>query len=162
MAKKKAASERKPSTAKRKKWSSQRGRTIPSNGSAESPINVAPEVDTKIPIGEAMRLAVKQLGDLKVDNDLAPQQLRELGDIVEDIARRQAAYDAKAEEAKTAKKSLESVQELLIEKVRTYTHPSPLPLFDEKQAEDDRAEMVAGGDVEELGIDETPVVEAVQ
>jgi hypothetical protein len=154
MAKKKARSEGKPKTsAKRKHWSSQRGRTIPSNGSVEAPIVVAPEPEPKIAIAEAMRLAVEKLGDLKVNDDLAPQQLRELGELCEDITRRQAAYDAKAEEAKTAKKSLESAQELLIEKVRTFTHPNVLPLFDETVEEDARAEMIAGGDVEELGLE---------
>lgn len=158
MAKKKPAAKAKPrAKAGRKKWSAQRGRTIKGNGSVEQPVNVAPEPEERVNIGEAMRIAVEKLGAVKIDNDLAPQQLREIGEIVEDIARRQAAYDAKAEEAKTAKKSLESVTELLIEKARSFTHPSPLPLFDQESAEDERAEMIAGGPVEELGLESASV-----
>lgn len=156
MAKKKAPAKSKPrAKVGRQKWSAERGRTIPSNGSVEQPINVAPDVETKVSIGEAMRLAVEKLGDVKIDNDLAPQQLRELGECYEDVARRQAAFDAKSEEAKTAKKSLESATALMLEKVRSFTHPAPMPLFDHEQAEDDRAEMVTGGDVEELGVPAT-------
>ena len=153
MAKKKPAARsqtKSKAPAKRKKWSSERGRTIPSNGSVEQPIVVAPDVDERVPIGDAMRVAVEKLGDIKIDSDLAVGQLRELGEVVEEIARRQAAYDARAEEAKTAKKSLESAQELLVEKARSFTHPTSLPLFDETQAEDDHAEMLAGGDVEDV------------
>jgi hypothetical protein len=155
MAKKRSAGKAKPrAKAGRKKWSAQRGRTVKSNGSVEQPINVAPEPEEKVTIGEAMRLAVEKLGDVKVDKDLAPSQMAQLGECYEDVTRRQAAFDAKSEEAKTAKKSLESATELLLEKVRSFTHPSPLPLFDHAEAEDDRAEMLTGGDVEELGVQE--------
>jgi hypothetical protein len=140
--------------AKRKKWSASRGRTVKSNGSVDEPIVVAPDVVETVTIGEAMRIAVEKLGDITIDPTLAVGQLRELGEVVEEIARRQAAFDAKSEEAKTAKKSLESAQELLQEKTRSFTHPSPLPLFDHQSEEDDRAEMLSGGDVEELGTEE--------
>lgn len=139
--------------AGRKNWSASRGRTMKSNGSVEETVNVAPEPDTRIPIGEAMRLAVEKLGDVKIDNDLAPSQLAQLGECYEDVTRRQAAFDAKSEEAKTAKKSLESATELLLEKVRSFTHPSPLPLFDNVEREDDLTAMRGGGDVEELGLE---------
>lgn len=154
MAKKKAAAKTKPrAKAGRKNWSAQRGRTVKSSGSVDQPIQVAPEPEERVTIGEAMRIAVEKLGDVNVDKDLAPSQMAQLGECYEEWTRRQAAFDAKSEEAKTAKKSLESATELLLEKVRSFTHPSPLPLFDQKEAEDDRAEMVAGGDVEELGIE---------
>lgn len=93
-----------------------------------------------------MRLAVDGLGDITIDNELAPKQLRELADVYEDVARAQAAFNAKADAAKIAKKALESVTALLLEKVRSFTHPAPLPLFDHQQAEDDRDDMLAGGD----------------
>lgn len=109
-----------------------------SNGSISESVEVAPE---KIPIGEAMRRAVEELGEVVVDDQLAPQQMRELGDCLENVTRMQAAYDARAEEAKTAKKSLESAQNLLIEKVRLFTHPAPLPLFDGKEREQDQQTM---------------------
>ena len=114
------------------------------NGSLES-MEVAPEVE-KIPIGEAMRRAVEALGDVKIDRDLAPKQLAELADLYEDITGRQAAFDAKSEEAKTAKKSLESAQNLLLEKVRTFTHPAPLPLFDQAEREADHKDMLDSTD----------------
>jgi len=136
-----------------------RANVIPSNGDLPTSTEVAPE---KIPIGEAMRKAVEELGDVVVDNELAPQQLRELGDCFEEVTRRRAAYNARAEEAKTAKKGLDAATELLLEKVRTFTHPKPLPLFDQKQAEEDLSEMIGAGEVEtvedatELGLDGAP------
>lgn len=113
--------------------------TFPPNGDMPSSGEVLPE---KVAIGEAMRRAVEALGDVQIDDDLAPSQLRQLGEIIEDITRRQAAFNLKNDEAKTAKKSLESAQELLILMCCEFTHPSPLPLFDQKQAEDDHAEML--------------------
>lgn len=130
--------------AGRKAWTAGRRNTHKANGSVAESAAAVPEPETKITIGEAMRRAVEELGEVIVDDTLAPQQLRELGECYEEVARRQAAYDAKAEEAKTAKKSLESAQALILEKVRTYTHPAPLPLFDAAQAEADEAAMVAG------------------
>jgi hypothetical protein len=102
-----------------------------------------------VPIGEAMRRAVEQLGEAVVDPGLAPTQLLELGALFEDVTRRKAAHTARAEEAKTAKKGLESAIEILLEKVRTFTHPAPLPLFDQKEAEADRAAMLNSGEVED-------------
>jgi hypothetical protein len=135
-------------TAGRQTWSSSRSRTIKPNGGLVESLPVPAEPTETVPIGEAMRRAVEALGDVKVDPGLAPTQLLELGECYEDVARRQAAYDAKAEEAKTARKSLESAKELLLEKVRTFTHPAPLPLFDTSQAEADREAMLGGGDVD--------------
>lgn len=108
-------------------------------------VEVAPSL---VPVGEAMRLAVEQLGDVKIDPELAVSQLRQLSDCFEEVTRRKAAYEAKAEESKTAKKSLESATELLLEKVRSFTHPTALPLFDQAEAEEDRSDMLDGGDVE--------------
>jgi hypothetical protein len=126
------------------------------DGNASTSMEVAPE---KVNIGEAMRLAVEALGERVIDNDLAPQQLAELGGVLEDITRRRAAFDAKNEEAKTAKKSLESALDLLVEKVRSFTHPIALPLFDNQEREKDLAEMRGGGEVEELGAGPAPVAD---
>lgn len=127
-----------------KRVSALRGRvnTIPSNGDLPQSAEILPE---PISIGEAMRKAAEALGDMVIDLELAPAQLRELGELYEDVARRQAAFNAKNEEAKTAKKSLESAQEMLLGKVKAFTHPAPLPLFDQQQAEDDEADMKAAG-----------------
>lgn len=154
MAKKKSAErtkEKSPAPAKRKNWSASRGRTIKANGGITEPLNVPAEPAEKVNIGEAMRRAVEALGEVVVDDQVAPQQLRELGVCLEEITRRQAAFDAKAEEAKTAKKSLESAQELLLERVKAFTHPTPLPLFDNAEREKDLDEMRGGGEVQELG-----------
>lgn len=159
MAKKKPAAKAKPrAKAGRKKWSAQRGRTVKSSGSVDQPNLIAPEPEERVNIGEAMRIAVEKLGDVKVDNDLAPSQMAQLGECYEEVTRRQAAFDAKSEEAKTAKKSLESATELLLEKVRSFTHPSPLPLFDHEQEEEDRSNMLKG--IEEKGEPEEVVVHA--
>lgn len=112
-----------------------------SNGSISESAEVAPE---KIPIGEAMRRAVEELGEVVIDDQLAPQQMRELGECLENVTRMQAAFDARSEDAKTAKKSLESAQNLLIEKVKQFTHPAPLPLFDGKEREKDQQTMEQG------------------
>lgn len=70
--------------AARKKWSAERrtGRvnTHRANG-APSESTSAPA--RKVPIGEAMRLAVEQLGECVVDPGLAPTQLLELGEAYE-------------------------------------------------------------------------------
>lgn len=95
-----------------------------------------------------MRRAVEELGDNVINTDLAPAQLRELGECYEEVARRQAAFNAKNDEAKTAKKSLESAQELLLAKVKEFTHPTPLPLFDQDEAEDDREDMLTAANDE--------------
>lgn len=109
-----------------------------SNGSPSESAEVLPE---KVNIGEAMRRAVEALGEARVDAGLAPTQLLELSECYEQVVRMQAAFDARSEEAKTAKKSLESAQALLLEKVRAFTHPAPLPLFDGKQREADQTAM---------------------
>lgn len=108
----------------------------------------------KVSVGEAMRRAVEQLGPVTIDAQLAAAQMEELAICYDEIAKRQAAYDAKAEEAKTAKKSLESAENLLLTKVKEYTHSKPLPLFDSKQAEQDREDMLASADVDDVDVDE--------
>jgi hypothetical protein len=109
------------------------------NGSTST--EVAPQ---KVNVGEAMRRAVEALGETTVDAALAPTQMLELSDCYEQVVRMQAAFDARSEDAKTAKKSLESAQGLLLEKVRLFTHPAPLPLFDGKEREKDQQQMEAG------------------
>src|SRR6185436_19751425 len=87
--------------------------------------------------------AVEDLGEIVVDNDLAPDQMRQLAEVYEDVTRRQAAWNAKNDEAKVAKKALESATNLLLEKVRAFTHPVALPLFDKNEREADQADMLA-------------------
>lgn len=118
-----------------------RGRvnTIPSNGDLPSSVEVAPET---VPVGEAIRRAVEELGDVVISDELAPGQLRQLGDAYEEVAKRAAEYAAKSEAAKIAKKSYDSAVEFLLERVKAFTHPAPLPLFDTQQAEDDERDML--------------------
>lgn len=127
--------------AGRKNWSAGRRNTLPSNGDAAESREVLPE---KVSVGEAMRRAVEALGDVTVNDDLAGQQMRQLAELYENVAKEQAAYDKRAEAAKVAKKALESAQNLLMEQVRAFTHANPLPLFDRQQAEEDRQRMEAG------------------
>lgn len=122
-----------------------RANTIRGNGAPATSREVAPE---KVPIGEAMRRAVEELGEVTIDDSLAPQQLRELADCYEDVTRRAAAWFEQSELCKTAKKSMESAKDLLLEKVRTFTHPVSLPLFDQAEREADQADMLdAAGDL---------------
>ena len=141
---KKRAKKPEPARAKtgRKKWSAGRRNTHKANGSLPESRAASPEPDEKVTIGEAMRRAVEALGDVNIDPGLAPTQMMELGECYEEVARRQAAYDARAEELKTAKKGLDAATELLLEKVRTFTHPAPLPLFDQAEREADHDDML--------------------
>ena len=141
---------KKPRSSRPKKSASFRGwkkpahrtTTFKSNGGLPESREVAPDSPEQLTIGEAMRRAVQELGEVQISTDTAAQHLRELSDCYENVARAQAAYNLKAEAAKTAKKSFDSATELLLEKVRAFTHPVPLPLFDQKQAEADQADML--------------------
>jgi hypothetical protein len=128
-------------------------RTVKSNGGlSEGHSEPVPEPE-KVNVGEAMRRAVEALGDLKIDDELAPRQMAELAELLEDITKRRAAFNLKNDEAKTAKKSLESVTELLLEKLKSFTHPAPLPLFDTEQAEDDLEDMLDASAGDGVGAD---------
>lgn len=114
--------------------------TFPKNGGVPTVTAVPQEV----PVGEAIRLAIEELGDVKIDDALAPEQMRQLAECYENVVRNQAEYARRADAAKVAKKAVESSTELLLERVKAFTHPVPLPLFDAQQAEADRAAMVKG------------------
>jgi hypothetical protein len=118
--------------------------TINSNGDLPTSQEVAPG---PLPAAEAVRRAIEQLGEPTIDAQLAPQQMAELAGYYTEYARRKAEFDVKTDAAKTAKKGLEIATDLLLEKLRELAFPKPLPLFDAKQAEDDRQKMVAGGEV---------------
>ena len=141
---------RKPSAsasrARRRRVPVPRTTTHRPNGSPPE-VHAAPA--EPVPIGEAMRRAVEQLGEVVIDDKLAASQLRELAECYEEIARDQAAFTAKSEAAKIAKKSLDASTNVLLEKLRAFTHPTPLPLFDGVQAEQDERDMLAGGDIGE-------------
>ncbi len=62
--------------ARRTKWSASRRNTFKANGGLPESMEVAPE---PVPIGEAMRRAVEELGDIAVDDESAPAHLREFG-----------------------------------------------------------------------------------
>jgi len=83
---------------------------------------------------------------LTVDDARAGAQMRQLGEAYEEVVRQQAAFNAKAEAAKTAKKSLEAAHEVALALIRDFTHPKPMPLFDAPQAEADRRDMLEAVD----------------
>jgi hypothetical protein len=126
---------------KRTRRSASRMTTHKPNGGLSETTEV-PEISEPVPIGEAQRLAVEQLGKVTIDPGLAPTQLLELAEAYEQVTREQAAYNARAEATKTAKKSLESATNLLLEKVRSFTHAAPLPLFDQAEREADHEDML--------------------
>ena len=117
---------------------SHRVTTFKANGSA--PESTA--VPTELPVEEAMRQAVADLGDVHVDPGLAPTQMLELAETYEDVAKAQAAFARKSEAAKVAKKHLDSIVSVLLEKVRSFTHPKALPLFDQAERETDQTNML--------------------
>jgi hypothetical protein len=131
----------KPRTG-RKKWSANRINTLPAGGDAPESREVAPEAPT---VGDAIRQAMEALGDVTIDESQAARQLRVLAELYEEVAEAQAAYDAKAEEAKTAKKGLEGATNELLEQVRAFTHgKAATPLFDETD-EDLKGETLRPG-----------------
>lgn len=90
---------------------------------------------------KAVKNFAASLGSMKIDKAQAPEQMEELGTLLEDVAKAKATADAKADEAKTAKGTYESKVNLLLEKLRGFTHPKALPLFDQTQAESDLIDM---------------------
>lgn len=108
-------------------------------------------------VGKAVANFAKSLGEMKIDDDAAADQMHEIGDALEDVAKAKMIADDKAETAKTAKATYESKVNLFMEKVRGFTHPKSLPLFDAPAAEKDRQQMLdaadKGGDVEKTGTD---------
>ena len=141
-AKVKAKAETKTEAKPRRGRVTHRVNTIKPNGSMSESVEIVPGPDERVTIGEAMRRAVEELGEVVVDDKLAPSQLRQLAEYYEDVTRAQAAFNEKSEAAKVAKKSLESATNLLLERVRAFTHPAPLPFFDQVQAEDGHQEML--------------------
>lgn len=97
-------------------------------------------------VGGSVAKAVKNfsanLGAMKIDKGAAPDQLEELGTLLEDVAGAKATADEKAETAKTAKATYESKVNLLLEKLRGFTHPKALPLFDGPAREADQKTML--------------------
>lgn len=137
--KRKATKPAKIASTPKRKTVTHRLHTFKGNGAPAESREVAPE---PIPIGEAMRRAVDALGEVVIDDGLASAQLRELAELYERVTAEQTAFDEKAEAAKVAKKSVESATNLLLERVRAFTHAAPLPLFDQQQAEQDRSDML--------------------
>lgn len=109
------------------------------NGGISESAEVAPPTKT---VGEAMRLAVKELGPVVIDEGAAVGQMRQLADYYDRVAEERAAYNAKADAARIAKKSLESAVELLLERVKAFTHGPSLPLFDAAEREQNLEDMV--------------------
>jgi hypothetical protein len=121
---------------------------------------VAKVAKTAAVIGGAVAKAVKNfavnLGAMKIDKVAAADQMEELGELLEEVAKAKGVADEKAEAAKTAKSTYESKVNLFMEKVRGFTHPKSLPLFDAAQRETDQRSMLdAGGKVSEA-VTETP------
>lgn len=85
---------------------------------------------------------------IQVDDDLAGAQLRELAELQSDLLRAQHVAEDKKEAAATAKKTVESKTELLLEKLRMFTHPPSLPLFDQKTESRAVTRMVQGEPIE--------------
>lgn len=127
-----------------------RTNTIGTNGNRDESKATGPVL--VMSAGEAIRKALDALGDVQVEDTLAPHQMRELGGLYEDVAKETASYNLKAEAAKIAKKALDVAVLALLNRVKDFTHPSPMPLFDAPQAEADQAAMEAGPSlVEQIG-----------
>lgn len=90
---------------------------------------------------KAVKNFAASLGSMKIDKALAADQMEELGTLLEDVAAAKVTADTKAEDAKTAKGTYESKVNLLLEKLRGFTHPKALPLFDAVQREADLVDM---------------------
>jgi hypothetical protein len=97
-----------------------------------------------VPVAEAIASAQESLGEPKTDEGLTADQARQLSECSERVDRARKVYEDKREAAKTAKEALDGARDELERKVKAFTHPEPLPLFDGKQAEADVAKMVEG------------------
>jgi Sec-independent protein translocase protein TatA len=93
-------------------------------------------------VGKAVGNFAKSLGEMKVDHVRAGDQMEELGTLLEDLAKAKTSADEKAEAAKTAKATVESKTNLLLEKMRGFTHPKSLPLFEAAEREADQKNML--------------------
>jgi hypothetical protein len=90
---------------------------------------------------KAIKNFAANLGSMKIDKLQAADQMEELGELLEDVAKALGTSITKADEAKTAKGTYDSKVNLLLEKLRGFTHPKALPLFDQHQAEADLVDM---------------------
>jgi hypothetical protein len=93
-------------------------------------------------VGKAVATFAKSLGEMKIDDKAAADQMHEIGTMLEDVARAKGMADDKAEASKLAKQSYESKVNLFMEKVRGFTHPKSLPLFDAAEREADQKDML--------------------
>lgn len=161
MAKRKGSSKGKPKRTR----SAGRTNTHKSNGSLPESQAVAPTTEPeRVPIAEAMRQAEEALGTMSIDRDHAAEQLGDIASAQIDVVRRQAAVNARAEELKTAKKSLESARALVDEKIRMYAFPTSAgPLIDLATREADQEAMLDAaeqdaplGDLEPSEVDGVP------
>lgn len=69
---------------------------------------------------------------ITIDADLAAAQLEELANLHADVLRAAHIAEEKKEAASTAKKTVESKTGLLMDRLRAFTHPPSLPLFDQQ------------------------------
>jgi hypothetical protein len=100
-----------------------------------------------VPVAEAIAQAQESLGEPIVDAGLTADQARQLSECSDRVDKARKVYEDKREAAKTAKETLENAREELERKVKAFTHPAALPLFDGPQAEADRAKMVEAPEV---------------
>lgn len=135
--------------------------TFTPRGGGASSMEIPNSEGVEVPVAEAVAKALEVLGEAKVDETLAPSQLRQLAASIEEVERAKAVYAKKAEDAKTAKKSLEAAVECVLIQVKEFTHPTPLPLFDESQAENDRRDMLDAAADQESVVDDDPLPSSV-
>lgn len=88
-----------------------------------TPNYTAPQTPTPADIGDS---------PITIDEGLAAGQLRELAELQADVNKATTAYNVKKDAAKVAKDTVDSKTNLLLEKLRMFTHPTALPLFDQK------------------------------
>jgi hypothetical protein len=79
---------------------------------------------------------------IQIDDELAAGQLRELAELQTEVNAATSTYNVKKDAAAVAKKTVESKTELLLEKLRLFTHPPSLPLFDQTQHNRDVTRML--------------------
>lgn len=157
MAKRKGNAKSKPKRPRAPRTrSAGRTNTHKPNGGLSESMAVAPTSEPeRVPAAEAGRRALAELGDLKVDHELSAHQLEDIGIAHEEVIRQQAILASKKEDVKVAKAAVKAAEDLRDEKIRMYTHPESLPLFDETQAESDHEAMLnaaeTGGEVDDLG-----------
>ena len=97
-------------------------------------------------IKKAVKTLLASMGALEINDAQAAKQLRELGRDLEHVAQALQLAEDRKDSAKDAQKDYEALVNRTLEKLRSFTHPKAMPLFDAEEREADQREMLAAAE----------------